>query len=217
MPARIPPAPSPPPPGLAARRIAADIVDGVLRQQAAARRAARGAAISARCPSATAPWCAPSSPPCCAGSARLRHLLAALLERGLPRDAPQVEAVAADRRGANPVSRRAGPRRGRSRRCGSSQADRHAAHYAGLVNAVLRRARARRQGACSPRSTRVLLDTPDWLMQRWIAHYGEADRARHRRGARARSRRSTSPSRAIRRAGRETLGGRVLPTGIGAH
>ena len=54
-------------------------------------------------------------------------------------------------------------------------------------------------------------------MRRWIAHYGAEHRARHRRrqrpGAGARSHgeeRSAST-------GRSTLGGRVLPTGIGAR
>ncbi len=55
-----------------------------------------------------------------------------------------------------------------------AQADRHASHYAGLVNAraaASSRATARRRLAALDT---VLLDTPDWLMQRWTAHYGEA-------------------------------------------
>jgi 16S rRNA (cytosine967-C5)-methyltransferase len=56
------------------------------------------------------------------------------------------------------------------------QADRRANRHAGLVNAVLRR--IARQGkerlaALDP----VALDTPEWLMQRWIAAYG-SDTAR---------------------------------------
>ena len=45
------------------------------------------------------------------------------------------------------------------------------AHYAALVNAVLRRVArdgARRSGA----ARRPPLDTPDWLMARWARNYG---------------------------------------------
>ena len=63
----------------------------------------------------------------------------------------------------------------------------------------------------------VPLDTPDWLMRRWIAHYGEATARAIAAAHTPASRRSTSPSRAIRRTGPATLDGRVLPTGIGAH
>jgi 16S rRNA (cytosine967-C5)-methyltransferase len=52
------------------------------------------------------------------------------------------------------------------------QADRRAARYAGLVNAVLRR--IAREGAAKIAGSDVArLDTPDWLLQRWIAAYGE--------------------------------------------
>ena len=45
--------------------------------------------------------------------------------------------------------------------------------FAGLVNAVLRRLRARAPSGW-PRSTCRSLDTPDWLLARWSATYGEA-------------------------------------------
>ena len=57
------------------------------------------------------------------------------------------------------------------------QADRRAARYAGLVNAVLRR--VAREGAHALAALDMTaLDTPDWLMARWAKSYGaEAARA----------------------------------------
>jgi 16S rRNA (cytosine967-C5)-methyltransferase len=69
-----------------------------------------------------------------------------------------------------------------------AQADRHAARYAGLINAVLRRT-AREGKAKLAGLDAAMLDTPDWLMRRWIVRYGETTaraiaRARARTGAR---------------------------------
>src|SRR5262249_53430902 len=51
------------------------------------------------------------------------------------------------------------------------QADRRAARYAGLVNAVLRR--VAREGAQFLAAVDTLaLDTPEWLMARWVKTYG---------------------------------------------
>jgi 16S rRNA (cytosine967-C5)-methyltransferase len=53
------------------------------------------------------------------------------------------------------------------------QADRRAAKYAGLVNAVLRR--CARDGASLIAETEAeALDIPPWLLTRWRAHYGVA-------------------------------------------
>ena len=92
-----------------------------------------------------------------------------------------------------------------------AQADRHAARYAGLVNAVLRRiARegAERLAGLDP----AVLDTPEWLMARWIATYGEATAhaiaaANGREPALDLTVKSDPELWAAR------LGGRVLPTG----
>lgn len=55
----------------------------------------------------------------------------------------------------------------------SAKADRNALHFSGLVNAVLRKVSTGgeqlREGLDAAR-----LNTPDWLWQRWSAHYGEA-------------------------------------------
>ncbi|MBN9021488.1 MAG: methyltransferase domain-containing protein [Rhizobiales bacterium] len=56
-------------------------------------------------------------------------------------------------------------------------ADRDAAHFKGLANAVLRRVARERQAILAaidmPRRA-----VPDWLWQRWVAAYGEADAGR---------------------------------------
>ena len=129
-------------PGLAARRIAADILDGVLRRH--------GRSTS----SSTAPARHPGLPALADRDraltrtlvatvlrrlGTLRHLLGHFLERGLPARRAARRDRAADRRRANPLARRARSRRRRSCACACAQADRRAARYAGLVNAVLRR------------------------------------------------------------------------------
>jgi len=52
------------------------------------------------------------------------------------------------------------------------QSDRRAAKYAGLVNAVLRRCAREGQPLIDEVKAKTL-DIPPWLLQRWIAHYGE--------------------------------------------
>jgi 16S rRNA (cytosine967-C5)-methyltransferase len=52
------------------------------------------------------------------------------------------------------------------------RADRNGAHFTGLVNAVLRR--LAREGAVRlAELDAATLDTPRWLMERWVAAYGE--------------------------------------------
>jgi 16S rRNA (cytosine967-C5)-methyltransferase len=51
------------------------------------------------------------------------------------------------------------------------QAEKHAARYAGLVNAVLRRI-AREGKADLANLDTLTLDTPHWLLARWAQHYG---------------------------------------------
>jgi 16S rRNA (cytosine967-C5)-methyltransferase len=54
-----------------------------------------------------------------------------------------------------------------------AQADRRAARYVGLVNAVLRRC-AREGHALAEEASHTAADIPSWLYARWTAHYGEA-------------------------------------------
>jgi 16S rRNA (cytosine967-C5)-methyltransferase len=53
-----------------------------------------------------------------------------------------------------------------------AQADAHAVHFKGLINAVLRRV-AREGSEIIAQQDACRLNTPDWLWPRWIAHYGE--------------------------------------------
>ena len=184
-----PRSPSPPSPGLAARRIAADIVGGVLRQKRPLDEQLETRAISARCRSATAPWCGPSSRRCCAGSARCGICSRSCSKRDCRRSAPQVEAILLI--GAAQILFLDVPDHASvDLSVRLAQADRHASHYSGLVNAVLRKLARDGKARLAGLDT-VLLDTPDWLMRRWIAHYGEAT-ARAIAAAHARNRRSIS-------------------------
>ena len=69
------------------------------------------------------------------------------------------------------------------------QDDRRAAHYAGLVNAVLRRV-AREGSTWLAGADTVALDTPSWLMARWTKSYGAETARAIAIGDMARSRRS---------------------------
>src|SRR6202007_1934342 len=102
----------------------------------------------------------------------LRHLLRARLERGLPQSAPQVEPILLT--GAAQILFLDVPDHAAvDLSVRLAQADRHAAHYTGLINAVLRKLTRDGKAALASVDT-VALDTPEWLLQRWIAHYGEA-------------------------------------------
>jgi 16S rRNA (cytosine967-C5)-methyltransferase len=162
-----------PVPGIAARRVAADILDGVLR---------RGRPLDEQLGGAQAHPGLPGLADRDRALARrivatvlrrlgtLRHLLGLLLERGMPADAPRAETVlligaaqilwldVPDHAAVDLAVRLA-------------QADRHAGHFAGLVNAVLRR--VTREGAQRLADIdTTALDTPAWLMERWIETYG---------------------------------------------
>ena len=93
----------------------------------------------------------------------------------------------------------------------SARADRHATHFAGLINAVLRRiARQGRERLAALDPDR--LDTPAWLLQRWIAAYGE-DTARAITHAHGQEPALDLTVRHDPAHWAERLGGRVLPTG----
>jgi 16S rRNA (cytosine967-C5)-methyltransferase len=161
-------------PGFAVRSIAADIVEGVLRRHRSLDEQFDGGgansglvALADRDRALTRALVATVL----RRLGTLRHLLALLLERGVPAQAPRVETALLigaaqilfldipDHAAVDLAVRLA-------------QADRHAAHYAGLVNAVLRR--VAREGAERLAALDApALDTPDWLMARWCAAYGE--------------------------------------------
>jgi 16S rRNA (cytosine967-C5)-methyltransferase len=101
----------------------------------------------------------------------LRHLLALFLDRGFPAQAPRVETAlllgAAQILFFNVPDHAAVDLSVRL-----AQADRRAAGFAGLINAVLRRVAREGTGRLAAIDG-TTLDTPDWLMARWTAAYGE--------------------------------------------
>src|SRR6266487_5814589 len=102
----------------------------------------------------------------------LRALLAAALDRGLPADAPRLEAVLLI--GAAQVLWLEIPDHAAvDLAVRLVQADRGAARYAGVVNAVLRRL-AREGAAMLDALDATALDTPEWLISRWARNYGVA-------------------------------------------
>jgi 16S rRNA (cytosine967-C5)-methyltransferase len=100
----------------------------------------------------------------------LRHLLGVFLDRGLPAQAPRVETTlllgAAQILFLNVPDHAAVDLSVRLAR-----ADRPAAGFAGLINAVLRRI-AREGVARLAAIDTTALDTPDWLLARWTTAYG---------------------------------------------
>src|SRR5215467_9094065 len=155
--------PSPEAPGLAARRVAAELLEGVLR-----RHRPLDEQIEDAQPSLTAlPERDRALTRALAATVlrrlgTLRHLLGSLLERGTPADAPKVETAlllgAAQMLLLNVPDHAAVDLSVRLART-----DRRAARYAGLVNAVLRR--IAQQGAARLRDLdTIALDTPAWLL-----------------------------------------------------
>ena len=200
-------------PGLAARRIAADIVDGVLRRNRALDEQFDGATANAGL-AALAERDRALTRALVATVLRrlgtLRHLIGIFLERGAPAKAPQVDAALligaaqilfldVPDHAAVDLSVRV------------VRGDRHAAHYAGLVNAVLRRIAREGPERLGGLDTAVL-DTPEWLMARWVKTYGEAT-ARDIAMANGREPALDVTVKSDPDLWAERLGGRVLPTG----
>jgi 16S rRNA (cytosine967-C5)-methyltransferase len=200
-------------PGLAARRIAADIVDGVLRRNRALDEQFDGATANAGL-AALAERDRALTRALVATVLRrlgtLRHLIGIFLERGAPAKAPQVDAALligaaqilfldVPDHAAVDLSVRV------------VQGDRHAAHYAGLVNAVLRRIAREGPERLGSLDTAVL-DTPECLMARWVKTYGEAT-ARDIAIANGREPALDVTVKSDPELWAERLGGRVLPTG----
>lgn len=161
-------------PGLASRRAAAGLLDAVLRrnrpldEQLDGRSlhpslrglAERDRALTRRIVAAVL-----------RRLGTLRRLTGDLLDRGLPKERPLVESALligaaqllfldVPRHAAVDLSVRL------------VQSDPRSAHYAGLVNAVMRRIA---RGDIPPLADddRLHLDTPEWLFTRWVKTYGE--------------------------------------------
>jgi 16S rRNA (cytosine967-C5)-methyltransferase len=165
-------------PGMAVRRVAADVVEGVLGRHRALDEMLEGS--DAR--SATAALAAMADRD--RGLTRaivavvlrrlgtLRHLLGSLLEEGLPAQAPRVETALLI--GAAQILFLEVPDHAAvDLAVRLVRENRKALHFAGLVNAVLRRI-AREGAERIAALDGPVLDTPPWLMARWIKTYGEA-------------------------------------------
>jgi 16S rRNA (cytosine967-C5)-methyltransferase len=200
-------------PGLAVRRIAADMVEGVLRRNRPLDElleGGEGGAALAALPDRDRALTRALVFVVLRRLGTLRHLLDLFLDRGLPAKAPRLETAmllgmaqilfldVPDHAAVDLSVRLA-------------QEDPPASHFRGLVNAVLRRMTYEGKERLAALDT-VMLDTPPWLMQRWIAAYGEATArdiasANGREPALDLSVKNDAPLWA------ERLGGLVLPTG----
>jgi len=162
-------------PGLAARRIAADILDGVLHRHRTLDEQLDGAgahpglkmlddrdrALMRRLVATVL-----------RRLGTLGHLLSRLLDRGVPTDAPRAQSALLI--GAAQILWMDVPDHAAvDLSVRLVQSDRRAAKYAGLVNAVLRRC-AREGRTIVEEVGSEVLDIPAWLLARWKAHYGEA-------------------------------------------
>src|SRR6267378_2588603 len=163
-------------PGLAARRIAADILDGVLHKRRTLDEQLDGAAahpglkgLSDRDRALMRRLVATIL----RRLGTLGHVLSRLLDRGVPTDAPRAQSALLI--GAAQILWMDVPDHAAvDLSVRLVQSDRRAAKYAGLVNAVLRR--CAREGKLLVEDVNVksqTLDIPPWLLARWIVHYGE--------------------------------------------
>jgi 16S rRNA (cytosine967-C5)-methyltransferase len=160
-------------PGLAARRIAADILDGVLHKHRTLDEQLDGAAAH--------PGLKTLSDRDRALMRRLvatilrrlgtlGHVLSRLLDRGIPTDAPRAQSALLI--GAAQILWMDVPDHAAvDLSVRLVQSDRRAAKYAGLVNAVLRRCAREGQPLIDEVKSQTL-DIPPWLLTRWTAHYG---------------------------------------------
>ena len=162
-------------PGLAARRIAADVLDGVLHKHRTLDDQLDGAAAHPGLKTLADRDRALMRKLVATILRRLGtlgHLLSRLLDRGIPTDAPRAQSALLI--GAAQILWMDVPDHAAvDLSVRLVQSDRRAAKYAGLVNAVLRRC-AREGPSLVDDVKSEILDIPPWLHKRWIAHYGEA-------------------------------------------
>jgi 16S rRNA (cytosine967-C5)-methyltransferase len=200
-------------PGLTARRIAADILDNVLRRHRPLDAELDGAEQHpglAALPDRDRALVRKLVATVLRRVGTLRHLLGKFLDSGFPKDAPRVETVLLI--GAAQILFLDVPDHAAvDLSVRLVQADRRAAKYPGLINAVLRR--VTRDG---PELIKTLdavpLDTPDWLFERWRKTYG-AKTARAIAVAHGHEPPLDLTVKADAESWAQRLRGRVLPTG----
>src|SRR3954470_8202431 len=161
-------------PGLAARRIAADILDGVLHKHRTLDEQLDGAAAHPGLKTLADRDRALMRRLVATILRRLGtlgHLLSRLLDRGIPTDAPRAQSALLI--GAAQILWMDVPDHAAvDLSVRLVQSDRPAAKYAGLVNAGLRRCAREGQPLIDEVKSQNL-DIPPWLLARWIGAYGE--------------------------------------------
>ena len=161
-------------PGLAARRIAADILDGVLHKHRTLDDQLDGAGAHPGLKTLADRDRALMRRLVATILRRLGtlgHLLSRLLDRGIPTDAPRAQSALLI--GAAQILWMDVPDHAAvDLSVRLVQSDRRAAKYAGLVNAVLRRCAREGQPLIDEVKAKNL-DIPPWLLARWIGAYGE--------------------------------------------
>jgi 16S rRNA (cytosine967-C5)-methyltransferase len=197
-------------PGLAVRRVAADMLEGVLRRHRALDELLDSTSEFAKLPERDRALARALIAVALRRLGTLRHIVASFLDRGVPAQAPRVETAlllgAAQILFLNVPDHAAVDLSVRLARD-----DRRAAGFAGLINAVLRRV-AREGAARLAALDASTLDTPDWLLTRWTAAYGEGTA----RAIAAANRNEPALDLSVKSNPEdwaEKLGGRVLPTG----
>ena len=196
-------------PGLPARRIAADIVDGVLRHHRALDELLDGTRELTALEDRDRALVRALVAVVLRRLGTLRHLLSAFLDRGPPQ-VPRVESALL--LGAAQILFLDVPDHAAvDLSVRLVQADRNAARFAGLCNAVLRRVTREGKERLAALDT-SLLDTPDWLMARWSERYGAAT-ARAIATANGLEPALDLTVKDDPQYWAEQLGGRVLPTG----
>ncbi|HSP50207.1 MAG TPA: transcription antitermination factor NusB [Pseudolabrys sp.] len=203
--------PHPEVPGLAARRIAADILDGVLRRKIALDEQLSGKAAHpglVALPDRDRALMRRLTATVLRRLGTLRHLLGGFLDKGFPSEAPRVETILLI--GAAQILWLEVPDHAAvDLSVRLAQADRRAARYAGLINAVLRRVTQSKTAALAANATR---DTPKWLVARWTKRYG-AETARAIAQANGHEPALDLTVKYDAESWAERLRGRVLPTG----
>ena len=161
-------------PGLAARRIAADILDGVLHKRRTLDEQLEGAGAHPGLkllPDRDRALMRRLVATILRKLGTLGHVLSRLLDKGVPTDAPRAQSALLI--GAAQILWMDVPDHAAvDLSVRMVQSDRRAAKYAGLVNAVLRRLAREGQPLIDEVADQAL-DIPPWLMLRWTANYGE--------------------------------------------
>ncbi|HZS62981.1 MAG TPA: transcription antitermination factor NusB [Xanthobacteraceae bacterium] len=197
------------PPGFAARRIAAEILEGVLLRKRLLDEQLDARTDFAALEDRDRALVRRLSATVLRRLGTLRHLLSLFLPRGLPGQAPRVETALLI--GAAQILWLEVPDHAAvDLAVRTAQADKRALHYAGLINAVLRR--VAREGRTRLAALDATLDTPPWLLARWQRHYG-AEPARRIAQANAQEAALDLTVKDHAPEWAERLQGRLLPTG----